>query len=212
MDESTWNLYKGGSTQDHEVRCAQQTEKTDVGVWIDMQIVLCIDCVSCDRLNLRMHSWAAPMFSFVNCWFAWTLGWIPGVDSLKLLALIARRNHIFRFCQLQRASVWRRAHPFWAQRRRREATPRRPFSTALTSTWRTFHRALCLFVRLDIRRSAWIVLGLDWFWERGVSLWEPQFLLQRSWKKTISEFVIIIYSYLHGWSWSVLTSSCQPRK
>lgn len=56
MDESTWNLYKGGSTQDHEVRCAQQTEKTDVGVWIDMQIVLCIDCVSCDRLNLRMHS------------------------------------------------------------------------------------------------------------------------------------------------------------
>lgn len=43
-------------TQDHEVRCAQQTEKADVGVWIDMQIVLCIDCVSCDRLNLRIHS------------------------------------------------------------------------------------------------------------------------------------------------------------
>ena len=94
----------------------------------------------CDRLSLRLHTCAAPLLRLVVgcCWFAWTL-WIPWYDSLKLLALIdCTSQSNFHFCQLQIASIWRRAHPFWAQRKR-EATPRHPFSMALMSTWRTSH-------------------------------------------------------------------------
>ena len=93
--------------------------------------------VMCDRFNLRVHTWSAPLLRLVVGLLVLceSQGLIP---SSYWLWLIARRNHIFHFCQLQIASIWRRAHPFWAQRRR-EATPRRPFSTALMSTWRTSH-------------------------------------------------------------------------
>ena len=145
FQENIWNSKPGQARRSNNVpECVYWLQRVaHLGcrllasiLFITQQVVVLI----CDRLSLRLHTCAAPLLRLVVgcCWFAWTL-WIPWYDSLKLLALIdcTSQSH-FHFCQLQIASIWRRAHPFWAQRRR-EATPRRPFSTALMSTWRTSH-------------------------------------------------------------------------